>query len=124
MDPRDPENPKLEGPNGAPGARPTPPVTEREPLTVTVITPTAEPRVLEQPTQVEVPRRVEQWRGPSNLALLFAATGVLLFTIYRMQFSPLILRVEHGLQRRVFGERMYHAHKQPQSRGVSVGPGH
>ena len=123
MDPKDPKDPNPEAPNESTAARPAPPVTEREPLTVTVITPTAEPRVLEQPAQVEVPRRVEAWRGPSNLALLFAAMGVLLFTIYRMQFSPFILRLEHGLQRRVFGERTYEAHKQPQSRG-GVGPGH
>lgn len=124
MDPTDPKDLKPEAQNAAPAARPTPPVAEREPVTVTVITPTAEPGVLQQPTQVEVPQRVAPWRGPSNLALLVVAAGVLLFTIYRMQFSPFILRFEHGLQRRVFGERNYQAHKEPQSRGVAVNPGH
>jgi len=95
--------------------RPKPPVVEREPLTSTVIEPT--------PAEVAVPQRVKveappAWRS-SSLGMLFPLlliAAVLLFILYRLQFSPLIQRWEHGVERRVFGERDYEAHRDPHSR--------
>jgi len=108
---------------GAESARPQPPVAEREPLTVTVIpAPAAEPEV-EQPVRVEAPpRRIEPWRGPSSWSLILTLAAVLGFLLYRLQFSPFILRLEHGLQRRVIGERNYYAHRDPHPGGVAIRP--
>src|SRR5437016_5262999 len=101
--------------------RPKPPVVEREPLTVTVVEPAVAEEALQHEVQVEAPSRFELWR-PSNLGVLLIAAGVLLFTLYRLQFSPLILRWEHGLERRIFGERSYEAHREPRARGVAIRP--
>jgi hypothetical protein len=101
--------------------QPKPPVVEREPLTITVVEPATAEQAVQQQVQVEAPPRTEAWR-PSNLGLLFLVGGVLLFTLYQLQFAPLILRWEHGLQRRIFGEREYDAHQEPHSRGVAIRP--
>jgi hypothetical protein len=119
-----PEKPPEQRQKDAAVPRPQPPVVEREPLTVTVLdTPAAEPAV-QTGAQVQIPerRQAERWRGPSSFSLLVGLGAVLLFTLYRLQYAPLILRFEHGLQRRIMGERTFQAHREPQSRGVAIRP--
>ncbi len=112
--------------------QPKPPVAEREPLVVTVVdAPAAEPatqldiRVAEaaQPidVQIEIPQPTEEApRGPSYLSLAFGFGALLLFILYQLQFAPLVIRWEHGLQRRIFGQRTYYAHRKPHARGEAI----
>jgi len=97
-----------------PGPRETPPVVEREPLTITVVEPVPAEQAIPPQVRVEVPPSIDIRR--TSLAWLLMVAAVLLFVMYRLQFSPLIQRLEHGLQRRVFGERFFEAHKDPHSR--------
>jgi hypothetical protein len=99
------------------------PVAEREPLTIVVIdTPPAEQVVaaptpaatrLRARTDFEVPAEVPRRRWP---LMLLVAAAVLLFGTYRTVFAPLALRFEHGIQRRVVGERSYDAPRDPKTR--------
>jgi len=111
----DDRQPPLKPQANEPLPRPTPPVVEREPLTITVVQPAPAEQALEQGVQVEAPPSRALWQ-PSNLGLLFLAAGVLLFTLYKLQFAPLIQRWEHGVERLVYGERSYEAHRAPHSR--------
>ena len=114
--------PQPEAAPQAPDPR-TRPVAEREPLTVTVLdTPTADVAVQAE-TQVQVPTRVERPPVPAYIPLIVGLAAALLLGVYRLQFAPLILRFEHGLQRRIYGEREYDAHRDPKARGVAIRPG-
>jgi len=94
--------------------RPAPPVVEREPLTITVVEPA--PAEVAAPPQVRVsaPPSIDIQRTP--LAWLLIVGAALLIVLYRLQISPLVQRFEHGLQRRVFGQRFFEAHRDPHSR--------
>ncbi len=94
--------------------RPTPPVVEREPLTITVVEPAPTREAVQPQVQVEAPPSIDVRR--TSLAWLLLVGAVLLFVLYRLQVSPLIQRFEHGMQRRIFGERDYEAHRDPHSR--------
>jgi hypothetical protein len=100
------------------------PVAEREPLTIVVIeTPPAE-QIAAAPTTIEtrvrartefgVPTEVPRRRWP--FALLVAAAAILLLSTYRTVFAPLVLRFEHGIQRRVVGERSYDPPRDPKTK--------
>ena len=110
--------------------KPKPPVAERRPFTVTVLdAPTAEPalqvesQVLQPDVAIEIPTRVEEQARPSYLLWAITFAGLLLFSFYRLQYAPLILRWEHGLQRRIVGDRTYEARRAPQTHGVAIRPG-
>lgn len=94
-----------------PPAPQTRPVAEREPLTVTVLDSTADTAVQAE-APVAIPQRVG-WEIPMWVAPLLGLAAVLLFGVYRLQYAPLVLRFEHGIQRRVWGERDYDAHREP-----------
>jgi hypothetical protein len=113
-DPKLPPKPHDTEPLQRPTPRATPPVVEREPLTITVVEPAPAAEALRQQVRVEAPPSIDLRR--SSLAWLLILGAVLLFVLYRLQFSPLIQRAEHGLQRRIFGERSYEAHHDPHSR--------
>jgi hypothetical protein len=112
-----------------PAPKSKPPVAEREPLTVTVLdATTAEPAlqvetVAQTGVGVEIPTRVEAPPRSSMLLYIAAIGGVLLFSFYRLQYAPLVLRFEHGIERRIYGHRSYEAHREPKSRGVAIRPG-
>jgi len=111
-----------EGDEAAP--RPQAPVAEREPLTIVVIDAPPAEEILTAPapaqvrvrarTDVEVPAHAPRRRWP--YALLAAVAAALVFSTYRTVFGPLILRLEHGVERRVVGERSYSAPRDPKTR--------
>lgn len=102
------------------------PVAEREPLTIVVVDTPAAEQVVTVPTTaevrvrssvdvaVQVPAEVPRRRWP--YVLLVGAAAVLLFGTYRMIFGPLTLRLMHGVERRVMGERSYYAPRDPKSK--------
>ena len=119
MEPKRPTKPK-EQVERLPGARP---VAERERLTVTLRDTATGEGALETgtPVRVGVPRRVEEPWFPSGLTLGVLLSLALLSLLYHLQFAPLILRFEHGLQRRIYGERTYQA-RRPKTADQVIGP--
>lgn len=107
-----------------PSPRRPAPVAEREPLTIVVVDAPPAEQVVSAPataevrvrtrTDVEVPAEVPRRRWP--FALLIAAAVILMFSTYRMVFGPLALRLLHGVERRVVGERSYNAPREPKAR--------
>jgi hypothetical protein len=98
----------------APSAQRSPPVAEREPLEIVVVdVPPAEVRVRTY-ADVEVPAEAPRRRWP--FGLLMAVAIAFAFSTFRMVFEPLVLRLEHGVERRVVGERSYEAPRPPQSK--------
>jgi len=101
-------------PTPPPAPRTPPPVVEREPLTITVVQPVAADQAVRPQVAVKAPASFDLRR--TSLAWLLILAAAMLFVLYRLQISPLVQRVEHGLQRRVFGERFFEAHRDPHSR--------
>jgi hypothetical protein len=91
--------------------RPT--VVEREPLEVVVIEAPPADATTQAGVDVPVPTDTaypsEPVRAPSWLWLLIVAAGALLFLMYRLEFAPLLLRFEHGFQRRYLDGETYDA---------------
>lgn len=91
-----------------------PPVAEREPLEIVVVdVPPAEVRVRTY-ADLEVPAEAPRRRWPFGLVMAVAI--VFAFSTFRMLFEPLVLRLEHGVERRVVGERSYEAPRLPKSK--------
>jgi hypothetical protein len=97
-----------------PAPRPAPPVVEREPLTITVVEPVPAEGAVQQQVEVEAPPSIDVRR--TAFAWLAIIGVLLLLVLYRLQFSTLVVRYEHGLQRRIFGMREYDARRAPHSR--------
>jgi hypothetical protein len=101
-----------------------PSVTEREPLTIVVVDAPPAEQILRAPSRVEtrvrtgidfeVPAEVPRRRWPYSL--LVAAAVALTFSSYRTVFEPVMLRLFHGVQRRVVGERSYSEPRAPKAR--------
>ena len=99
-------------------------VAEREPLTIVVIdTPAAEqvtqtlrplPARVRTEIGVDVPAEVPRRRWP--YLLLVAAAVAVTFSSYRTVFGPVMLRLFHGVERRVVGERSYSQPRPPKTR--------
>jgi hypothetical protein len=113
-DRKPPEPTPQPQPSPAAAPRTAPPVVEREPLTVTVVQPAPSEVAVPQQVRVEAPPSIDLRR--TSLAWLLMVAAVLALIFYRLQLSPLVQRFEHGLQRRVFGERFFEAHRAPHSR--------
>jgi len=101
-----------------------PAVAEREPLTIVVLDAPPVEQVLRTPsrvetrvrpeTAVEVPAEAPLRRWP--YLLMAAAAVVLTFSSFRTVFEPVMLRLFHGVQRRVVGERSYSEPRPPKAR--------
>lgn len=111
-----------EGDKAAP--RPQAPVAEREPLTIVVIDAPPAQEIVTTPattrvrvrtrTSVHAPAQVSRRRWP--FALLATVAAALVLSTYRSVFEPLLLRFEHGVERRVVGERSYSAPRDPKTK--------
>ena len=101
-----------------------PAVAEREPLTIVVVDAPPAEQVIRAPGRaetrvrteidVEVPAEVPRRRWP--YLLLVAVAVALTFSSYRRVFEPVMLRLFHGVERRVVGERSYSAPRPPKTR--------
>jgi hypothetical protein len=101
-----------------------PAVAEREPLTIVVLDAPPTEQVLRAPSRaetrvrseiaVEIPAEVPRRRWP--YLLLLAAAAALTFSSYRTVFEPVMLRLFHGVERRVVGERSYSEPRPPKTR--------
>lgn len=117
-----PAEKRPEDEKGAP--RRPPSVAEREPLTIVVVDAPPTEQVVVAPSRaetrvrteidVEVPAEVRRRRWP--YVLLVAAAAALTFSSYRTVFEPVMLRLYHGVQRRVVGDRSYTQPRPPKTR--------
>ena len=114
-----PADPPREEEKAAPRRQPV--VAEREPLSIVVVDTPAVDQVVRVPstaetrvrtaTEVEIPAEVPRRRWPYFLVI--AAVAAVTFSSYRMVFRPAVLRVVHGIERRVLGDRSYSQPRPP-----------
>ncbi len=101
-----------------------PSVAERDPLTIVVVDAPPAEQVIRAPSRVETPVRtrtdvevpVEEPRRRWIFLLIVALVAAVTFSSYRTVFEPVMLRLYHGLQRRVVGERSYSPPRPPKTR--------
>ena len=114
---------KLPGEKKAAPRRP-PAVAEREPLTIVVVDAPPAEQVVHAPsraetrvrTEIDVGVPAEVPRRPWRYLLLVAAAAALTLSSYHRVFEPVMLRVLHGVERRVVGERSYSEPRPPKTR--------